>query len=924
MMSIPLTAGFSPNRWRQIIDVMLEKKPGDHRIHRLRIVALQESDFNQSNRLAIGRPLQTLLEQAKLAPDMQHGSRASKQCLSAVLNKQLTFEIHRYLKQPIAYIENDAVGCYDRIMNPLILIFLRILGLSHTAVTSLATTWEHTFHRIRTMYGISEETYRNLPDCLLYGPGQGSTIGPFLWLLCFILIFMSLGPVPNISVGSVKRSVSVTYVGEAFVDDAGLGTNQGDTHLQLARNLQILAQRWEKLLYSTGGALNLSKCFWFLLSWRWIHGKPVLHTSLTAPATLKMTSEDNEELHISPSGSNNGALKVLRQIVLDYCSTIIGSSLTRQEALTSYIQYLLPKLRFQPPVLSLSQQECDKLTSMVMAALLPRLHVNRHTARCIIFGPEHYGGLSLPNIYITQGIDKLRLFLGHLRTQDRTGQLINMDMTYLQLLSGSGQFFLNQSEKAFRWLDPGWLQSLWAFTSRYSLTFLYPNGWIPTKSRENDLFLMEEFFKQHIPVAHMRILNRCRLYLQVITLSDISTADGHTILPEIKQGIWLEQRKSNLLWPTQCDPPQANWEIWRHYLRQFEEKGKLSQPLGNWVDQPHQTWHHFIDTATGWVYESSPTIIHGYPPLSRHRVLRSGHWYDSSNQRICQSIPEHSRPASILCNPALDGPLFQVRASQNTFPQQLPASPFSNTRLYYHSLIAPSENIPYDDLVQQEHIHITIATAIDKERLTSSSSWTFYSTAVSYSGGHTQEGRSTRYRAALRGILSAVYILYTIEQRCPSPPSQTVILQCGHKKALKEAFRDTPVGVTTATQPNQDLILDIRHFRHLIQATILQCHGPAPDSSSEHPILSNPLNIAFLQEPSVQNHSLAVDTTPLSHVITLFHNTTAFTGDIKEKIHELEYQQQLQDKILKDNNWTTHQFHQINWMAYVMKLLISR
>jgi len=193
MMSIPLTAGFSPTRWRQIIDVMLEKKPGDHRIHRLRIVALQESDFNQSNRLAIGRPLQALLEQAQLAPDMQHGSRASKQCLSAVLNKQLTFEIHRYLKQPIAYIENDAVGCYDRIMNPLILIFLRILDLSHTAVTFLATTWEHTFHRIRTMYGISEETYRNLPDCLLYGPGQGSTIGPFLWLLCFIYVLGS-GP----------------------------------------------------------------------------------------------------------------------------------------------------------------------------------------------------------------------------------------------------------------------------------------------------------------------------------------------------------------------------------------------------------------------------------------------------------------------------------------------------------------------------------------------------------------------------------------------------------------------------------------------------------------------------------------------------------------------------------------------------------
>jgi hypothetical protein len=111
MMSIPLLAGISPTRWQQIVNVMLEKKTGDHRIYRLRIVALQESDFNQTNRLAIGRPLQKLVEEIGIALDMQHGSRASKLCHSAVLNKQLTFDIHRHLKQPLAYIENDAVGC---------------------------------------------------------------------------------------------------------------------------------------------------------------------------------------------------------------------------------------------------------------------------------------------------------------------------------------------------------------------------------------------------------------------------------------------------------------------------------------------------------------------------------------------------------------------------------------------------------------------------------------------------------------------------------------------------------------------------------------------------------------------------------------------------------------------------------------------
>jgi hypothetical protein len=38
----------------------------------------------------------------------------------------------------------------------------------------------------------------------------------------------------------------------------------------------------------------------------------------------------------------------------------------------------------------------------------------------------------------------------------------------------------------------------------------------------------------------MRILNHCRIYLQVITLSDITTADGMRILPEIKQGLQSE------------------------------------------------------------------------------------------------------------------------------------------------------------------------------------------------------------------------------------------------------------------------------------------------------------------------------------------------------------------------------------------------
>jgi hypothetical protein len=130
LMSIPNITVHSPIRWYLIVDIMLEKRPGDHRIHRLKIIALQESDFNQVNHLALGRPVQHKLEDSGLLPDMQHVSCSSKQCHSTVLNKVLTFEIKRYMKQPIAYIENDAMGCFDCITNPLVLIFFMAIGVS--------------------------------------------------------------------------------------------------------------------------------------------------------------------------------------------------------------------------------------------------------------------------------------------------------------------------------------------------------------------------------------------------------------------------------------------------------------------------------------------------------------------------------------------------------------------------------------------------------------------------------------------------------------------------------------------------------------------------------------------------------------------------------------------------------------------------
>ena len=54
---------------------------------------------------------------------------------------------------------------------------------------------------------------------------------------------------------------------DAFVDDTSVGFTSSDnsSYEDLISRLEHVAQSWEKLLHLSGGKLNLTKCFYFIL-----------------------------------------------------------------------------------------------------------------------------------------------------------------------------------------------------------------------------------------------------------------------------------------------------------------------------------------------------------------------------------------------------------------------------------------------------------------------------------------------------------------------------------------------------------------------------------------------------------------------------------------------------------------------------------
>ena len=240
---------------------------------------------------------------------------------------------------------------------------------------------------------------------------------------------------------------------DAYVDDVTGFFNmfyesvRGDeiSVAQLAAGMEKDAEAWNTQLDISGGALEHSKCFWYLLyqAWTKTNRKHLLskadlseagaYVSVSVAGTdrkeeieLKDCSEPHRTLGAwkTIDGSQQAQIKVLREKSEKFGRAIECTPLSFYEARMAHERLLIPSLEFPLASATLSKSECQHILQPGLKACLRKAGFASTTARAVVFGPRSLGGAGFTSLYAAQSTDQITILVHHLRENKEAADLI--------------------------------------------------------------------------------------------------------------------------------------------------------------------------------------------------------------------------------------------------------------------------------------------------------------------------------------------------------------------------------------------------------------------------------------------------------------------------------------------------------------------
>ena len=588
-MNIVIARGIAVPRWCTATSVMLEKDPGNPRVHRLRIIHLFEADFNFFLKLQWGHRLVRRAVELDLLHDSQHGSTPGKTTMDPIMLNQLTADLCRILKHDLARFDNDASACYDRIIVALGMLAARRCGMPVNAIRLHSEALQFMKYTVKTFYGVSEINYSGTEFAPLFGTGQGSGASPAVWLSLVVILLHTLDRIipDRMNFTPISSGQSHSRLSDAFVDDTSVGftsSSDNDTLTGLVSRLQKVAQTWEHLLHLSGGKLNLSKCSWYVLRWDWKSGRPHLQKiqSSDPPLAIRQGASDDlvsirrTELTesskmlgvlLNPLGDFTDHLNLLRIKADKFARRLLSPRITSSDACVFHRSMYIPAMRYSLASLAVNEEALSGVQTKVIQSLLQKMYFTSKLPTSLRHGPVEMGGLGLYDLRTEAGLEALKFFRNSIYAQSEAGNLLRLNLEYSQRESGIGQSLLQYPGVHVPYLTPSWILSLRQYLFLHNMHVIVTDSYVDPLRGPTDQYIMDPLHLQRYGTSQQRDINLVRIYLQVSTLSDLVDQSA----PNRIDLCFLDARRTEKFipsptWPRQSEPTASQRRLWKRYI----------------------------------------------------------------------------------------------------------------------------------------------------------------------------------------------------------------------------------------------------------------------------------------------------------------------------------------------------------------------
>jgi hypothetical protein len=291
------------------------------------------------------------------------------------------------------------------------------------------------------------------------------------------------------------KAVSTTVVhhrtSDGFVHDITYFFNLGIKYSlkntvqasDIIKGLEKEGQSWERFLWTTGGKLELSKCLYYVLFYKFdpdgtpqmetatnMESDHVCLTSGTSATRNPIDHRDNKsEVHrtlgIWPTPEGNQTKQYQESLAKSrrFAKGCIKAPMTRYEASTAYWSMWFTSLTFGFSSTTLTYTQLDSIQRPMMNAILPKMGYSSKTTKDVVFGPSKYLGMGLRHLGYEQGVQQCILLIKHLRAHQKLSQLLRIGLAWFQLHAGISKPILECPELELTHLETGWFRSLRTF-----------------------------------------------------------------------------------------------------------------------------------------------------------------------------------------------------------------------------------------------------------------------------------------------------------------------------------------------------------------------------------------------------------------------------------------------------------------------------